>query len=133
MPTPFSDVCMCPEKLEMMNSITDQITERSSITLQSLSKLENLLKASQKQVDLLRNESSVMKRKLSETESEGKTLSNTCKHLKMELASSQEELEALGFQEEKENNESVKKEEENSVPWLNEIGKIVNFCPVCNK
>jgi hypothetical protein len=50
-----------------MNSITDQITERSSITLQSLSKLENLLKASQKQVDLLRNESSVMKRKLSET------------------------------------------------------------------
>jgi len=37
---------MTPEKLEMMNSITDQITERSSITLQSLSKLENLLKAS---------------------------------------------------------------------------------------
>lgn len=114
---------MTPEKLEMMNSITDQITERSSITLQSLSKWENLLKASQKQVDLLRNESSVMKRKLSETESEGKTLSNTRKYLKMELASSQEELEALGFQEEKENNESVKKEEENSVPKTNDSQK----------
>ena len=114
---------MTPEKLEMMNSITDQITERSSITLQSLSKLENLHKASQKQVDLLRNESSVMKRKLSETESEGKTLSNTRKYLKMELASSQEELEALGFQEEKENNESVKKEEENSVPKTNDSQK----------
>ena len=114
---------MTPEKLEMMNSITDQITERSSITLQSLSKLENLLKASQKQVDLLRNESSVMKRKLSETESEGKTLYSTRTYLKMELASSQEELEALGFQEEKENNESVKKEEENSVPKTNDSQK----------
>jgi hypothetical protein len=76
-----------------------------------------------KQVDLLRNESSVMKRKLSETESEGKTLSNTRKYLKMELASSQEELEVLGFQEEKENNESVKKEEENSVPKNNDSQK----------
>jgi hypothetical protein len=41
----------------------------------------------------------------------------------MELASSQEELEALGFQEEKENNESVKKEEENSVPKTNDSQK----------
>jgi hypothetical protein len=66
-----------------------------------------------------------MKRKLSETESEGKTLSNTRKYLKMELASSQEELETLGFQEEKENNESVKKEEENSVPKTNDSQKVL--------